>query len=167
MKPATPCLEWHGARTTRGYGVLVRDGRRVYAHRDAYEKYYGPIPEGLEIDHLCMNPPCYRPDHLEAVTHAENTRRWAATITHCPQGHPYDETNTIRQPSGGRLCRTCKNERRNTGHWTVSKDHCPKGHEYTEENTKWEGGGRWRRCATCSREHRRAYKERRKARADA
>ncbi len=48
------------------------------AHRAMYEQMVGPIPEGLVLDHLCKQPPCIRPEHLEPVTIAENTRRSAA-----------------------------------------------------------------------------------------
>lgn len=157
--PTTPCIEWLGARTKRGYGRKSRNGKQVYAHVDALEQATGaPIPEGLEVDHLCRNPPCYNPDHLEAVTHAENMARWGATFTHCPAGHAYPT-------DGPKVCRTCKNARRNTGCWTVAAGHCPKGHEFTPENTKREGNSR--RCITCAREHKRAYKARQKERADA
>jgi hypothetical protein len=44
-----------------------------------YEQHFGSIPENLELDHLCRNPACVRPDHLEPVTHLENLRRGAGT----------------------------------------------------------------------------------------
>ncbi|WP_369010576.1 HNH endonuclease signature motif containing protein, partial [Bacillus cereus] len=47
------------------------------AHRYVYENLSGPIPEGMELDHLCRNPPCVNPDHLDPVTHEENMRRAA------------------------------------------------------------------------------------------
>jgi hypothetical protein len=59
----------------RGYGVYGSRARRRKAHRWAWEFANGPVPAGLEIDHLCRNRACVRPDHLEPVTHAENVRR--------------------------------------------------------------------------------------------
>lgn len=120
------CWSWTGWIDGGGYGTMRvggRTGRTVSVHRIAYELSNGPIPEGLEIDHLCRNRACCNPAHLEAVTHAENNRRSdspsavAARVTHCPKGHPYDEANThrYRKPHGGwgRQCRRCNNERRN------------------------------------------------------
>lgn len=113
-----------------GYGRLRRlDGTRLAAHRASYEFYVGPIPDGLVVDHLCRNKACVRPDHLEVVTIAENNRRGRLAnpirnpprkprtprrrITHCGQGHLFDEDNTYVQPGTGfRLCRTCERERR-------------------------------------------------------
>ncbi len=105
------CWPWLGARTKKGYGTFRKDGRTHYAHRVAYEKSVGPIPEGLTIDHLCGNKICVNPAHLDVVTRGENIRRWAATITHCPQGHPYDDENTCVRVDGQRDCRSCNRER--------------------------------------------------------
>ena len=74
------CWEWQGARRKSGYGsfaVKREDGRWTYttAHRAAYQDQVGPIPTGWEVDHLCRNRGCVRPDHLEAVSVQENRRR--------------------------------------------------------------------------------------------
>ncbi len=72
------CWDWQGLRV-RGYGVMhcTVNSRKttIRAHRYAYELIVGPIPEGLTIDHLCRNPACVNPAHLEPVTIAENLRR--------------------------------------------------------------------------------------------
>lgn len=75
---ATPCWLWNGQRSC-GYGKVVVKKRRVWAHRAMWEQVNGPIPPGLELDHLCRVPACVRPDHLEAVTHRENIRRGKGT----------------------------------------------------------------------------------------
>lgn len=72
----TPCWVWLLSENGTGYGKTVNDeGRLVLAHRHIYEQYRGPIPEGLELDHLCRVRPCVNPEHLEPVTHLENCRR--------------------------------------------------------------------------------------------
>lgn len=71
----TGCWIWQRA-TTKGYGVMYANGKTCYAHRVFYEREVGEIPDGLCVDHLCGNPLCVNPEHLEPVTHAENTRRW-------------------------------------------------------------------------------------------
>lgn len=70
----TGCWEWQRAKI-RGYGIINRRDYRMYAHRYYYQKYKGNIPEDKVLDHLCGNPSCVNPDHLEPVTAAENIRR--------------------------------------------------------------------------------------------
>jgi hypothetical protein len=112
------CWEWTAFKQPAGYGTFQLHGRSSLAHRVAYELEHGPIPNGLEIDHLCKNPSCVRPSHLEAVTREENMRRapsWGGFAnkakTHCLRGHAYDEGNTVHLKGGGRTCLICKRER--------------------------------------------------------
>jgi len=102
------CWEWTGA-LRNGYGCVQLDGLAQYVHRVGYELLAAPIPDGLQIDHLCRNRACWNPSYLEPVTPLENTRRGQGhgSETHCPQGHPYDETNT-RRYGARRYCKTCK-----------------------------------------------------------
>jgi hypothetical protein len=78
-EPNTGCWLWSGSTSTGGYGyILDYEGaakKAMRAHRWAYEKLRGPIPDGLHLDHLCRVRCCVNPDHLEAVTSGENTRR--------------------------------------------------------------------------------------------
>lgn len=73
------CWPWRGSIETTGYGRAWWDGRNEMAHRVAYLLAKGPIPAGLEIDHLCRNRPCQNPAHLEAVTQRVNKRRTMLT----------------------------------------------------------------------------------------
>lgn len=72
------CWLWQGATYRDGYGVFRVGGVHVRAHRWAYRRYVKAIPPTLHIDHLCSVKTCVNPDHLEAVTTQENTRRWKA-----------------------------------------------------------------------------------------
>lgn len=101
------CWLWTGSTLADGYGQIRHEGD-TRAHRVAHVLFIGPIPEGLVVDHLCGVKLCVRPDHLEAVTQAENVRRSKAHITHCPKGHPYDGPNLyVRPGSQTRSCRAC------------------------------------------------------------
>jgi hypothetical protein len=103
------CLWWTGAKTQDGYATAHADGRTVVAHRYVYEQTVGPIPPGLQLDHVCRTRACLNVLHLEPVTPCENTRRIVRTPkTHCIHGHPYDEANTYVDTRGHRTCRTCK-----------------------------------------------------------
>lgn len=108
------CWIWQG-QLAYGYGVFSNGRRGGYAaHRFSYELCVAPIPEGLQLDHLCRNPPCVNPLHLEPVTPRENTLRGTsfaainATKTHCIRGHEFTPENTYVRPNGGgRACRAC------------------------------------------------------------
>ncbi len=117
------CWEWGGGKTTQGYGTVRVEGMTKYVHRITYEAIIGPIPAGCEIDHICRNPPCYNPEHLEAITHLENMgRRKHARKTHCPKGHLYSGDNLIvgKQTRGTvmRKCRACR--RASSASWRAS-----------------------------------------------
>ena len=114
-----PCWEWAAYRMPNGYGTFAvkkkKSWGKVTAHRFAYEQWFGPIPDGLEPDHLCRNRGCVSPFHLELVTRTENTRRGLSGVlrtylTHCKRGHPFDASNTILRGTR-RECRRCKNSR--------------------------------------------------------
>lgn len=115
------CWEWQGIKNAYGYGVITTGStsygtvRRFMAHRLAWEFLRGPIPDGLQMDHLCRNRGCVNPDHLEPVTQHENLLRGNtiparnAAKTHCAKGHAYDEANTRRdKKTGARICRACR-----------------------------------------------------------
>ena len=109
------CYEWLAGKRIDGYGRCWNGRRMVRAHRFAYEDIKGPIPDGLCIDHLCRNPSCVNPDHLEVVTLRENVLRGIslsairAKRTHCPKGHEYTEANTYVDKKRRRYCRACGN----------------------------------------------------------
>lgn len=68
------CIEWTGSRSKAGYGTMTVGGRKDFAHRVAYVDTYGPIEGGMVVNHICGNPPCINPDHLEQVTVAQNSQ---------------------------------------------------------------------------------------------
>lgn len=115
------CMLWLAYVHPGGYGqfgIGGHRGRMRYAHRVSYVIAYGPVPDGLVVDHVkargCQHRHCVAPLHLEAVTQLENVRRSNAgenqrVKSNCPQGHPYAGANLYVTPRGGRVCRICKN----------------------------------------------------------
>lgn len=109
------CWLWTASFSRGGYGQIHRSHGTRRVHRISYELLVGPIPIGLDIDHLCRVRHCVNPSHLEAVSRQENIlrgdARWNGQSNvaklFCPQGHPYDTANTYHY-AGRRACRHCK-----------------------------------------------------------
>lgn len=112
------CWEWIGRKDGGGYGKVYDEGKRdLCAHRVAWALTYGPAPHDAQVLHRCDNPACVRPDHLFLGTNTDNMRDMVAKgrhsqsrKTHCPNGHPYDEENTMRRKTNSgaaRVCRAC------------------------------------------------------------
>lgn len=114
-KTPQQCWPWLASKREFGYGQFRLGETMALAHRVAYELLIGQIPDGLELDHLCRNPSCVNPAHLEPVTHRENCLRGTgssarnARKAHCPRGHYYGGDNLYIHPDGGRRCRNCTN----------------------------------------------------------
>ena len=109
------CWLWTGVRMGRAphqYGAFrpgtLPNGRKVAAHRWLYEQRVGPIPDGLELDHLCRVKLCVNPAHMEPVTEAENHRR--KRLKRCRAGeHDLTLPENIRWDGQGRRrgCLAC------------------------------------------------------------
>ena len=108
------CWLWRGTLNRKGYAQWRVKKGQAYVHRWAYERWVGPISEGLQLDHLCRVRNCVNPAHLEPVTPWENTHRSPgltnATKTHCAQGHAYVPEN-ISMQRGKRVCKECQRQR--------------------------------------------------------
>lgn len=112
------CWLWTAYRTRDDYGRFWLNGKLERAHRVSFWLAGREIPLGLVMDHLCRTPACVNPDHLEAVTISENTRRGDAAKylphdlhTHCKRGHEFTEQNIRWTSQGGRVCVACETER--------------------------------------------------------
>ena len=133
VNQSTGCWEWNRARNKHGYGVYYVSKDRYLAHRVMYSLYKGQPSVVNHIDHLCRNPRCINPAHLEDVPPAVNIMRGVgfgavnAAKTHCPRGHLLDGDNTIkslrtRSKASGRACRACDVAGRKARHKKLTGD---------------------------------------------
>lgn len=117
VEKGSGCWKWTGSKRN-GYGqITVGPRRTMSAHRFSYELHVSPVPQGLQVDHLCRNPECANPSHLEVVTPRENTLRSPITIasrkvaqSHCIHGHELSGLNLRLRPgreAPRRQCRQC------------------------------------------------------------
>jgi hypothetical protein len=110
------CWIWTGAKNNHGYGQIgiknYGKTKTVYVHRLLYTAFFGKIDGKFELDHLCRVPACVNPNHLEPVTHRENTMRGFGVASFhakkivCLRGHKFDRVNN----RGNRVCGICKND---------------------------------------------------------
>lgn len=103
----------------KGYSRTMHNRKRMMTHRVVYEILVGPIPDDLQLDHLCRNRACVNPDHLEPVTIEQNLFRSNLTIasqnkakTQCKNGHEFTRHNTYHPPKypKKRYCKTCRDD---------------------------------------------------------
>lgn len=120
----------HGKPRDMQYGYFNVGGKILRAGRVAYTALVGPIPDGLELDHLCRIRPCVNPACLEPVTTRENCLRGEspashqARQTHCKYGHEFTPGNTYNY-RGKRYCKAC-NRRKAREHYARSKQQGPR-----------------------------------------
>lgn len=113
VKKSRACWLWTGG-ISKGYGLTTWQGRTISAHRLAYAALVGRIPPGKELDHICRNRACVRPEHLRIASHYDNVMAGAnftaanARKFRCPKGHAYTIVKNGNRTQ--RKCQTCKDE---------------------------------------------------------
>jgi len=105
------CWEWTGGKNVSGHGVFMVKGKRIYAHRAAWESVNGPIPGNAHIHHKCRNPSCVKPDHLECLTHKDHMGEHANPERDPPDGCRRGHAGFYVKNSQGRfICTECRRE---------------------------------------------------------
>jgi HNH endonuclease len=155
----------------KGYAYVRIGKRKVQAYRVNYERWIGPIPPGMLLDHLCRNRACVRPTHLDPTTYSQNTRRSPVHVSvaraardRCPAGHLFDEANT-RWWNGVRYCRACQAARKRQATGAEPRKRatdlrCANGHPW-EGNLRILPNGK-RQCLTCVRLAGQRFRQRRR-----
>lgn len=158
------CWQWTEYLDSHGYARLWVNRKNVGAHRWSYEHHVGPIPEGLQIDHLCRNRSCVNPEHLEAVTPSVNVRRGvlsevlrlrAEARTHCRRGHEYAPENLYLNPHGERACLACKRRK--------AREYYERNRDLVIQRTAAWHAANPERARELSREGQRRYRAKKKA----
>jgi HNH endonuclease len=123
----TGCVIWTGSVGGNGYGLVWKDGVKQLAHRVAYERKFGPIPDGMFVCHHCDTRRCIKPEHLFLGTQRDNMA-------------------DMHAKGRGRA-----------GEFHKAKTHCPHGHELSGENVAIRvhsiDGHRYRACRECGRQN--------------
>lgn len=108
-EPNSGCWLWLYS-DRKGYGQVVYSNRKMNAHRLSYESFIGPIPEDMQLHHVCDIKLCVNPDHLQIVDQSEHSKiTWdkRTKITHCPHGHEYTAENTRYNSRWAKTCIQC------------------------------------------------------------
>lgn len=117
----TGCWNWTAGKNGKGYGYIwtgpARKGDTLQAYKVGYVLLRGIVPFGMELHHVCENPACVNPDHLEIKTVKEHRRTGKSVValnaqkTACKRGHEFTDSNTRKNKNGSRVCRTCESNR--------------------------------------------------------
>ena len=116
---------WHSVTIK---GLIYARSTAGYMHRIITN-----CPKGQEVDHLNHDTLDNRRSNLSVGSHQQNMANgFFALTTKCPQGHPYNESNTYRNKKGDRICRECNRIRVSE----IYKSETPEQREIRREKVK-------------------------------